>query len=375
MPILNEKKSKTKNILLILLGILLIALATKLYFQKNGDRQIVEEESASTFEEQILQKQNQIESSLLYNNEDKAKEIIEELKILMNSLTSKEKNKIKNYLDLEKKLENQINQIQKMIKISEPKEIANFLVINEEANINSISLSSKNNKIYALDTSNKSIYNLNLNDNVVGKLSENDLIQGDRAISANSSDNSYFLTDNQVITIDTEEKITFNKINIDNREVIKSFDIYNNRPYLVNTEKNQIIKYSKNGNEFSSPVDWLKDNSNINPTGLAIDFSIYVLNQDAKVFKYLEGKKESFETEDIDPTIESAEIIRLSDNYIFLLDKTQKRLIIYNKKDGNFINQYSSDKFDNLKDFLIIENQKKAYLLNGSIIYEINLIL
>lgn len=376
LPVVNEKKSKTKKILLILLGVLLLLLAAKLYFQKNEEQKVFEEETASTFEEQIIQKQNQIDSSLLYNNEIKAKEIIEELRNLMNSLNDKDKNKIKNYSDLEKKLEEQINQIQKMIKISEPNELANFSIINGNANTKSVILSDKANKIYAIDSENKSIYSLNLNDNIIGKLSENELIQGENPISADDiNNNSYFLTDNQIITIDSEEKISFTKINIDNRDAIKSFDIYNNRPYLVNSEKNQIIRYSKNGNEFSSPTEWLKDNSNINPIGLAIDFSIYILNQDGQVFKYLEGKKEEFQTDAIDPILETSEIIRLSDNYIFIIDKNQKRLIIYTREKGTFVNQYSSDKFNDLRDLAIDEEQKKAYLLNGNIIYEINLIL
>ena len=376
LPIVDVKKSKTKKILLILLGILLLIFLTKLYFQKNKNQKVFIEETTSTLEEQIIQKQNQIDSSLLYNNEAKAKEIIEELRSLMNSLSDKEKNKIKNYSDLEKKLEEQINQIQKMIKISEPNEIANFSVINGNANTKAIALSNENQKIYALDSENKSIYSLNLKDNIIGKLSENDLIQGDNPISADDvNNNSYFLTQDQVITIDSEEKITFTKINIDNRDAIRSFDIYNNRPYLINNETNQIIKYSKIGNEFSSPTKWLKDNSNINPVSLAIDFSIYILNQDGQVFRYLEGKEEKFQIDIIDPALNNSEIIRLSDNYIFIIDKDQKRLIVYTREKGIFVNQYSSDKFNDLKDLVINEEQKKAYLLNENIIYEINLIL
>ncbi|HOZ53142.1 MAG TPA: hypothetical protein PK142_00510 [bacterium] len=376
LPVINEKKSRTKKILLILLGVLLLLLATRLYFQKDKDQKIFEEEASSTFEEQIIQKQNQIDSSLLYNNETKAKEIIEELRNLMNSLSDKDKNKIKNYSDLETKLKEQINQIQKMITISEPKELANFSIINGNANTKSIILSQKNNKIYSIDPENKSIYILNLKDNIIGKLLENDLIQGENPISADDvNNNSYFLAQDQIITISPEEKISFTKINIENRDVIKSFDFYNNRPYLVNSEKNQIIRYSKNNNEFSSPTEWLKDNSNINPIGLAIDFSIYILNQDGQIFKYLEGKKEAFQTDAVDPILEKSEIIRLSDNYIFVIDKGQKRLIIYTREKGTFINQYSSDKFDDLKDLAVDEKQKKAYILNGNIIYEINLIL
>jgi hypothetical protein len=43
---------------------------------------------------------------------------------------------------------------------------------------------------------------------------------------------------------------------------------------------------------------------------------------------------------------------------------------VFNKK-GDFINQYTSNKFDNLKDFQIDEANKKIYFLNGTTVYSI----
>ena len=67
--------------------------------------------------------------------------------------------------------------------------------------------------------------------------------------------------------------------------------------------------------------------------------------------------------------------MKINNDYIFVFDKTQKRLIIFLKKDGSFINQYSSDKFTDIRDFAIDDKNKKAYFLNDNTIYSIDLIL
>ena len=60
-------------------------------------------------------------------------------------------------------------------------------------------------------------------------------------------------------------------------------------------------------------------------------------------------------------------------NYFYVLEPLNKRLVVFDKT-GKFINQYTGDKFDNLKDFQIDEKNKKIYLLNGAIVYSVDLL-
>lgn len=373
LSITKPRKSKTKKILLILIVALLLVLLLKLYFQRNKNENIIQEKNSSDIEEQIKQKQNQIDSSLLYNNEERAREIIEELDQLMKSLSPKEKNKIKNYEELEESLNEQIRQIQKMILISDPLELGNFSTLKNEANPVALVRSIKNNKIYSLDPQNNTIYSLDLNNRVLSTVNDNELLKGEKAFSSSDSqDNSYFLVNNQLITINSEEKISFNTINVDNPLAIESLGIYNNRPYLINKESNNIIRYSKSGNTFTSPLSWLKEDPGFKLKDIAIDFSIYILDDNGQVFKFLEGRKENFSLDVISPKSE-ANKIALSQNYILTLDQKNQRVILYNREDGKFINQYYSDKFNDLKDFIINESEKKVYLLNNTSVYELDL--
>ena len=74
----------------------------------------------------------------------------------------------------------------------------------------------------------------------------------------------------------------------------------------------------------------------------------------------------------LDPKLESPTKIKTTaeSKYLYILDPPTKRLAVLNK-DGDLISQYTSSKFDQLKDFVVVEAEKKIYLLNGSSVFGI----
>ncbi|MFA5644633.1 MAG: hypothetical protein WC928_03880 [Patescibacteria group bacterium] len=376
---LPTKKNKTKKILIIALGLLFLILIINFCLKKNNDTNIVTEESASNYEELLRQKQSQIESSLLYNNETRAKEILEETKKIISNLSDKEKNKIKDYNEIEKKLEEYSNVIQKIIKITNPQETANLSLINSEAQVSAMAINSDKNKIYAVDGKNNSIYFVNLENGLLGKLTQDLNIIGEKLLSTNG-DKSYFLTANNLVSISNKDEVVFKKINIENINAISAIDIYNDKPYLLDKDKNNIYRYTDNGSEFSSPSARLENTSNEAFVSMEIDHSvpvspIYLLGSNGSIFKYFDGKKQEFSVDIIEPQLENPNIIKVGSKYLFVLDKTGQRFVIYLKESGLFINQYYSDKFDNAQDIIIDEKNLKVYILNNNYIYKIDIIL
>jgi hypothetical protein len=368
----SSKQKKIRKILFIIVLLLLIALLLSIFLKKKDHNEVLEKENVSNYEELIIQKQNQIKNSLLYNNETQAGETINELKEILNSLSDKEKSKIKDFKTIEETLNEQIRTIQGMYKIDNPEEIINFKNNNEQSDIKSFSLNSASQKIYAADGKNHIIYSLNLNDKTFNKISQDEKISGN-ILSGIEGDIYYFLADNQLISVGPEEKVSFSSISIENRQNISSFDVYNGRTYLLDKERNQILKYEKDGSKYT---DWLKKNDNIEPISIITDYEIYLLNENGIINKYLSGNKdEKFELEAIAPKLETGDIMKINNNYISVFDKTQKRLVIFSKTDGLFINQYSSDKFNDVRDFAIDDKNKKTYFLNDNTVYSIDLIL
>jgi hypothetical protein len=363
-----KSKNKIKKPLIII-SILLLILIVSSYYQKNKKKVVIEKEKVSEIMEDITQIQGQIESSLLYNNEEEARKKISKLRDILESLNEGEKDLIENYSDIKEKLEKQLEKIQKLTRIEDPEEKVNFKTLNAEADIEAFSFIDSEKKIYAIDKKNNSIHIFNLNDSSYEE-SVNELITGNIILSSDKDNNGNinFLVKDHIIKIDSKGEKSFDKIETEDLKNIKSFDVYNDNYYFLNETGEEILVYK---NSKLSP--WIKDNSRPQAVDIAIDYYVYTLGSDGKIKKYLSGNKQDFENDLVDPLVEKAKTIRSSENYLFILEPEKQRFLVYTKDNGVFSGQYQSSHFNNLKDIIISENEKNVYLLNENTIYEISL--
>ena len=156
---------------------------------------------------------------------------------------------------------------------------------------------------------------------------------------------------------------------------ITAFRQYNNRFYLTDAAAGQIYRFTKNGDRLSGATPWLNGPADLtNVVSLDIDGDIYLLKNNGEISKYSKGKKQDLAVTAVEPALTRPAKITASpeQNYLYVLEPLNKRLVVFDKT-GKFINQYTGDKLDNLKDFQIDEKNKKIYLLNGAIVYSIDL--
>lgn len=145
---------------------------------------------------------------------------------------------------------------------------------------------------------------------------------------------------------------------------------YSDRLYTLEVSQNQILRHNKDGG-FDQ---WLKDATDIrNGVSLAVDGSIYVLHDNSTVTKFLRGKRENFELKPIDPVLTHCTKIFTNDKSSYLYILEEKRLTAFNKQNGILKAQYQSPTFTELKDFVIDEASKTAYLLDGTSVVSIPL--
>ncbi|NCQ16302.1 hypothetical protein GW814_01440, partial [Candidatus Falkowbacteria bacterium] len=103
----------------------LLLFSANLGWQAVKNKQLEKELAASNLITLIEQKQNQIDASFLYNNEDGAKKLLDEVKILSGQLPRKNQAQIDQYNVIAAKNQVQRDKISRVI-IAEPKEVANF---------------------------------------------------------------------------------------------------------------------------------------------------------------------------------------------------------------------------------------------------------
>jgi len=138
--------------------------------------------------------------------------------------------------------------------------------------------------------------------------------------------------------------------------------------YFLDKETCKIIKYP--------PFKiWKESDENCSlPKSMAIDGSIWILNNDNSIVRYHAGSFQEKINLDFFPFPENITQIKTKANipYLYLLEPVKNRVIVINKT-GKIIKQFQSEKFDNLKDLDISSDGETIYLLNDSIVYKIEM--
>jgi len=147
--------------------------------------------------------------------------------------------------------------------------------------------------------------------------------------------------------------------------------------YLLDNQKGAIIKYTYfYGSEWAFPQSWLSPaiKNATDFRSMAVDGSVWILTKNNEIQRYYAGRLQ--ETLEIDvfpsPKLVSKIFTSSRHSYIYLMEPTQKRIMVLNKS-GELIGQYHSDKFDNLLDFSVSDDGKTIYLLNGLKLYRFSI--
>lgn len=365
--------SKRNKALIIIIIICLLLLLQNLFVLDIKNKKVEKEQAHTKLVTLIEQKQNQIDASLLYNNESAAKKFLEEMKELLTQLPQETTEQTAQLTELTREYEQQLEKVRYVIKIDSPVELANLINLNSNAKASSIVLI--NNTIYAGDSEQKSIYSVNLEDNLVIATADLELSINKLAYPAQAQDNNiYYFNLDSVIKFDTEvEKMGRLTIDLKEQGDIIDMDSYNNKMYLLDRQNNQIYRYNISAESLTNIQPWLEGQADLTDVvSMSIDGYVYLLEKNGELLKYLRGQRQDFELEEVEPGLEQVEKLIVSPElkYIYILEPINQRLVIFDKT-GKFLLQYKSDQFTNLVDFTVDETNKKIYFLNNTSIYEV----
>lgn len=327
--------------------------------------------SISTLEE----KKSMIDSYLLYNNEDGAKALIGESIMELNNLELSSEAQINLRDSLLSSIEKQRDQVQKLTNIENPELIADFKDYNSAAETRNLVI--HNNIAYVADPAGKAIYSLNLDNQ-----EKDSILLSGQIDSLNKpivfNDELYYQNANSLIGINLENnkdfKIILNGISTDDN--ISSFQFYDisGKPlYLLAPNDDQIYKLTAQGSAYGSKTSWMQEGVSLNGAlDIAVSNNIYILTDDGKINEYRRGVIQDFSLQTVDPVLSSASLFKLLDSKLIVLDKSSKRLIIFNM-DGSLIHQYQLSSLNNIKDFSLSSDSKTVYILNDDAIYQFKL--
>lgn len=146
---------------------------------------------------------------------------------------------------------------------------------------------------------------------------------------------------------------------------------YQNFLYLLDSGNNMIWRYSPTARGLGSATTWLKSGSDLSgASAISVDGSVWVGGK-GTVGKYANGRPSAF--------IMSGNP-QLGQVTVMYEDAATKNIYLVNGKsvvvvgkDGQYVGQYKSDKFDGVTGIAVDEGAGKAYILAQSKVYEFDL--
>lgn len=181
------------------------------------------------------------------------------------------------------------------------------------------------------------------------------------------------------------------KINLENQEITvylqpkgvelaktKSFGIFGDSLYFLESEYNQIDKYTIRAETLERVGNYLKLGDVKKGLSLTIDGAIYVLTIDGTVVKFSRGEKQDFKLKEIpkpSETIEQPLQIDTDESIasIFIADAKVPRILEFDKT-GKYLHQFilPADQGE-LKSVSYQFKGRKAWVVLGDGVYEVNL--
>lgn len=145
--------------------------------------------------------------------------------------------------------------------------------------------------------------------------------------------------------------------------------------YILEKSVGVIWRYPGDGTTFGAKQNWF--GAGVTPdlssaVSMAIDGSIWILNLNGRVLKFAQGSPQSFSPQGV--TIAAADAIYTDEenNYVYILDKIGKRIIVL-QKDGKYEAQYFSDKIGEATNLAVSEKDGKIILLAGPKLYSLTI--
>ncbi len=245
--------------------------------------------------------------------------------------------------------------------------------------------SSEGDVMLLLDSQGKSLMSLSLSSKNAQILSGGQALSGSTLI-ARHGETGYIFTGEAVQSIDLKTKVVTQNVikKTEDWGTIVSMVSYGGNIYLLDSLKGRIWKYvaidasSQTGKtgfseirEYLNP-DTLPDFSGA--LGLAIDGSVWIGTNLGKIFRFTQGRENTFTPQGVDPKFSGQVRVYTNDDLrrVYVLDSSQKRVVVL-EKDGVYAAQYEWKTSLSPIDIAVSEEQRKILLLADGKIFSIDL--
>lgn len=368
-PSFSLKFGNLKKLLTVIV-LLAIVLGSGNYIFK-----VQKQKESDKIQDAIMEIQKMIteaENAFIYNDQSKANLLYQEsLDKILSLMNQNDKNSENNeIIEMKESVEKELFSLNNIEKINEPEVIFEFRP--DEFSPQKMILSGSD--LYFWNQNSSGVYILDT-DKKEGKTvqAENNIESG-----GNLGDFVLFFSKpNRLISLKNKESIATKNLELPYSEFNPvDLSVFGSNIYFLDSQKEEIVKFKfeEGKNQFPGEIWIAQGNRKPSKTkSMAIDGPIWLLSENNSLLKYYKGEFQEEISLNFFPSPDGASriITNVGFSYLYLLTPTQNRTVVLDKN-GKVIKQYQSDKFNNLKDFAISENEEFIYLLNDLKIYRIS---
>lgn len=374
LPKLNLKISFPEKRTFLVITLILILILGFFIFQGQEEKRIINYQNQLN---QIKEKADRAENYLILaktnsraekNANSLFKESWNEISPLLDIVSSFPPDLEKQIASLGEKISQSLSQLSKLTEITDPKIIFEF----KARDFIPQKMVSSGEDIYFFTPYGENVFKLN--PNYEGKILSIKKKMG--LATPLSGSLLFFAKPNQLIDLTNEqfqEPVSLETPYTDFN--FSDFSNYQSNLYFLDDRNDKVVKYPYLGeSQWGLPQIWLQNQKAKDFKSMAVDGSIWLLSKNNSIEKYYSGNLQKTLELKIFPEPKDFSQIFTSSQlpYIYILEPSQKRIVIIDKSD-NIVKQFQSQKFDNLLDFSVSKEGKKIWLLNGLKVFQINL--
>lgn len=373
----NNLGKMNKSVFIVILIIVLIFVWSIIYINYRNNKK----EADAAYNVQVIeitQKKDEAESSLIYGDENRARELVEEAMALANELPTKKKDQ----REIRQQLIDDIERLKQDLRhLVKPADLVRLteLPLGDQGEILSFEhYLHSTGENYLILSENKNLFVWRNDQSAWQKIDwQNEDIQTISAL-VKSEGNKYIVIDGRPGASDVDiVELSWNDVNLNVADEQRRFaDIatWNTHIYVLDPEAGQIYKHRRNDDGFGTGSGWITSTGvNLSDAvSIAIDGNIWVLKSSGEIYKFYSGVRQSWTTANVDPTMENPTKLWTDDgvDYIYILEPDKSRVISLEKETGNLKNQYELDGISNIKDFYIDRENRKVRILADNGVWE-----
>jgi len=289
---------------------------------------------------QAEQKQKEATQSLIFKDDQKAKELLNEAVELNQQILGISEYKTRSE-DLQKRIETDLAALAKQNEPSNLNSLIDLIAFKSTIQPGGIILDQNqlwlfdkvDNNIYQIRPDTKSITALNPSFQDIGHLASGAVLASGQSL--------VFVSDKGELINFQIKNNSLSKETAASDKPLKAVTGYQGNIYGLTQNGQEILKYLSTLTGLSKPQNWLKTTGAIaDGQSLAIDGLIYVTQASGQIKKFLSGEEQSISQPQIDPKLTGVAKIytQTTLKYLYILDNQNKRLLVLDKN-GNLVKQ------------------------------------